>query len=33
MLTISVIKADVGGFVVSDAHTGLLKQCAAGQES
>ncbi len=31
MLTITVIKADVGGFVVSDGYTGLLKLCAAGQ--
>ncbi len=31
MLTGSDIEADVGGFVVSDAYTGLLKLCTAGQ--
>ncbi len=31
MLTISVIKADVGGYVVPDAYTGLFKLCSAGQ--
>ncbi len=31
MLTITVIKADVGGFVVSDAYNGLFKLLSAGR--
>lgn len=31
MLTGSEIEAGVGGFVTSDAYTGLLKLCSAGQ--
>ena len=31
MLTISVMKPGVGGFVVPDANTGLLNLCVAGQ--
>lgn len=33
MLTISVIQAEVGGFIVSDVYSGLLKPCSPGLSS